>query len=204
VEKRWLSPEDLLVRWQAKPFEVVDAIKKGLPLYNVMTGECYNDTETLGKICLKLQQILPQQNSAWEYDLFNSDPWEAVEVGFKLSEVVAYEKLCRQLNYAEKPFISRFDLWSSVSINCPGKCLADCQFIFYRTQSNSSNTGPHGRTGHDLPFVLPLLNLKRNRQGKLAAGVRNACDLQAASHCDCTLTQTQQADTDIGVGSIQN
>jgi len=92
VEKRWLSPEDLLVRWQAKPFEVVDAIKRGLPLYDVMTGECYNDAETPGKICLKLQQIVPQQNSAWEYDLFNSDPWEAVEVGFKLSEVVAYEK----------------------------------------------------------------------------------------------------------------
>ncbi len=92
MEKRWLCPKDLLVRWQAKPFEVVDAIKKGLPLYDVMTGECYNDAETPGKICLKLQQILPQQNSAWEHDLFNSDPWETVEVGFKLSEVEVYEK----------------------------------------------------------------------------------------------------------------
>ena len=105
--KRWLTSKDLIDRWQAEPFEILEAHKNGLPFY-VKSGKLV--TYPLNSEDHKPEKLNSAQRRELEkydeylldnifldyepfFDPFDQAMGEDVEVAkFKLTDVEAYEQ----------------------------------------------------------------------------------------------------------------
>ncbi len=103
----WIAAEDILTRWNAKPFEVIAAAKNGLPIYSSHSGkrfavDLYPDISSappasqpkIAKLLHEMDKYLLQIIYGYKRDEF--DPYFDADVDcgfiFKLSEVEAYEQ----------------------------------------------------------------------------------------------------------------